>query len=151
MDISININREDVYREVAQTTSYTGAKMTDDPEAYERIFTTDEDKKQLERFWNEAIAAVCEELKRNLEDEEYEDATSIWNLRLNVSSAFDSALLPSINKELFSYLVLSIASKWYVFTNKKEASDYADGAAAILESIHRKVCFKKKPKRPSYN
>ena len=42
-DIVLTVNKESVYEEVAQTTSYTGAKM-DDELAYNRIFTTDEDK-----------------------------------------------------------------------------------------------------------
>ena len=48
-DIALTVNKESVYEEVAQTTSYTGAKMNDEL-AYNRIFTTDEDKSMLERF-----------------------------------------------------------------------------------------------------
>jgi hypothetical protein len=49
IDIILTVNKEKVYEEVAKTTSYTGAKM-DDELAYDRIFTTDEDKSMLERF-----------------------------------------------------------------------------------------------------
>lgn len=48
-DIALTVNKESVYEEVAQTTAYTGAKM-DNELAYNRIFTTDEDKSMLERF-----------------------------------------------------------------------------------------------------
>ena len=64
-DIVLTVNKEKVYEEVAQTTSYTGAKM-DDEHAYERIFTTDEDKSMLERFWNESKNTVCNSLKKIL-------------------------------------------------------------------------------------
>lgn len=63
IDITIAVNKESVYEEVAQTTSYTGAKM-DDEHAYDRIFTTDEDKSMLERFWNESKNTVCNSLKK---------------------------------------------------------------------------------------
>ena len=43
INITLTINKADVYKEVAQTTSYTGAKMDSDGNAYDRIFTTDED------------------------------------------------------------------------------------------------------------
>lgn len=151
MEITIEIDQAKVYEEVAQTTSYTGAKMTDDdPKAYERILTKDEDRPQLERFWGESCAAVCEELKTTLAEDEFIAERMCWRLGLNVSSAFDTALLPSIEKELFSFFVLNITAKWYAFTNKKEAADYGIGAASALESVHRKVCFKKRPKRPSF-
>ena len=38
----LSVKKEDVYNEVAKTTSYTGAKMDDDA-AYDRIFTTEDD------------------------------------------------------------------------------------------------------------
>ena len=52
--IVFQIQKDTVYNEVAKTTSYTGAKMEGDEGAYDRIFTTDEDKIMLERFWNES-------------------------------------------------------------------------------------------------
>lgn len=62
-DIALTVNKESVYEEVAQTTSYTGAKMKDEL-AYNRIFTTDEDKSMLERFWNESKNTACNSLKK---------------------------------------------------------------------------------------
>lgn len=53
IEIVLTIDKENVYWKVAQTTFYTGAKTKmDDNGAYERIFTTDDDKLMLERFWN---------------------------------------------------------------------------------------------------
>lgn len=149
MEIELIINQQDVYEEVAQTTSYTGAKMDADPKAYERIFATDADRSQLRRFWTESCSAVCEKLKKFLEEEN--DTGEEFRLRLNVSQSFDTALRPSMEKELFSFFVMNITGKWYVFTNKGEAADYGVTAAALLESVHRKACYKKKPTRPVYD
>ena len=43
MEITLKVNKEAVYDEVAKTTEYTGAKMTDE-QAYDLIATTEEDK-----------------------------------------------------------------------------------------------------------
>ena len=193
MEVTLDIYKDEVYTEVAQTSSYTGAKMDDDANAYERIFTTDEDKSQLERFWNESCVTFCEIMKRYLVSEldlrnsvikpiekvqpqadeiqpqalggieeipfepwhpnlPIEVTTPIigHRFKLDFSKSFDSALIPSMRQELFSYFVMNITAKWYGFTNKKEAGEYAAAAASLLEGIHRKACYKRKPQRPTY-
>ena len=147
-DIVLTVNKEKVYEEVAQTTSYTGAKM-DDEHAYERIFTTDEDKSMLERFWNESKNTVCNSLKKILLSEI--EASGEYQLSLGVSSSFDEALTESMNRSLFSFFVMSITAKWYTFTNKEEATGYATEAATYMEDVMRKAFFKKRPIRPTYN
>lgn len=151
MEITLSISQSEVFTEVAQTTSYTGAKMDDDANAYERIFTTDEDKNQLKRFWDESRAEVAQTLIRVLSSESMAKDGDTYNVVLNLSCAFDTALQPGMQLGLFSYFVQSIAAKWYVFTNKKEAGDYADRATAILEEVKEKAFFKKKPVRPTYD
>lgn len=153
MEVTFRIDKKAVYTEVAQTTSYTGAKMDNDPEAYDRIFTTDEDKSQLERFWSESCISFCEVMKRFLiNDSEIksEDGSTGHRFGLEFSMSFEPALLSSMRQELFSYFVMNITAKWYVFTNKNEVSEYSTAAASLLEGIHRKACFKRKPQRPVY-
>lgn len=151
MEVTLSISQSEVFKEVAQTTSYTGAKMDEDESAYDRIFTTDEDKKELQRFWDESRAEVAQTFIRMLSSEGMGDDGDTYNLVLNVSVAFDNALLPGMQLGLFSYFVQSITAKWYVFTNKKEAGDYADRGSAILEEVKEKAFFKKKPTRPTYD
>lgn len=146
-EVTIIINKEEVYEEVAQTTSYTGAKMQNDEKAYDRIFTTDGDRSQLERFWNESCVAVCETLKEFVQEERNEKDS--FTLLLSLSSAFDPALEPAMKKELFSFFVTNIVCKWYVFTNKQEAGDFAASAVSMLDGVKRKVYHRRKPMRPS--
>lgn len=148
IDITLTVNKENVYEEVAQTTSYTGAKM-DDEHAYGRIFTTDEDKSMLERFWNECKNTVCNSLKKILVHE-VEEAGE-YRLSLGLSNSFDENLTESMQRSLFSFFVMNITSKWYTFTNKQEATGYATEAATYMEDIMRKAFFKKRPTRPTYN
>jgi hypothetical protein len=144
----LSVKKEDVYNEVAKTTSYTGAKMDDDA-AYDRIFTTEDDKAMLERFWNESKNAIAGSLKKFLASETETGAT--YTLTLELSASFDESLLKSMERSLFSFFVMNITAKWYTFTNKEEATDYAAGAATNVEDIMRKAFFKKKPRRPMYN
>ena len=148
INITLTVNKEKVYEEVAQTTSYTGAKM-DDEHAYDRIFTTDEDKSMLERFWNECRNTVCNSMKKvlNLESE----TDGVFSLALELSNSFDEALTVSMQRSLFSFFVMNITAKWYTFTNKEEATGYATEAATYLEDIMRKAYFKKRPVRPKYD
>ena len=148
INITLTVKKEKVYEEVAQTTSYTGAKM-DDEHAYDRIFTTDEDKSMLERFWNECRNTVCNSMKKvlNLESE----TDGVFSLALELSNSFDEALTESMQRSLFSFFVMNITAKWYTFTNKEEATGYATEAATYLEDIMRKAYFKKRPVRPKYD
>jgi hypothetical protein len=149
MEITLSVSKSAVFNEVAQTTSYTGAKMDDDANAYERISTVDEDQHELQRFWDESRAEIAQTFIRMLSSEGMDGDT--YNLVLNVSVSFDEALLPGMQLGLFSYFVQNITAKWYVFTNKKEAGDFADRGSTILDEVKEKAFFKKKPVRPTYD
>lgn len=158
MEIILSINKDDVMQEVAVTTAYTGGKMIDNDEhAPERISTVDEDENHLERFWEESRADICQELiglvtfEGMTTDLSAMEQKPHYELRLNVSKSFDEALLPSMRLSLRSFFVHNIVAKWYVYTNKGEAGDYADKAATLLDDIHRKAVYKKKPTRPTYD
>lgn len=89
-ELTLIVAKGDVYDEVALTTSYTGSKMGGDPDAYERIYTTTADQAQLNRFWTESRVAVCEALRKFLDDVE-EDETGL-RIVLSLPSSFDDSL-----------------------------------------------------------
>lgn len=148
MEIDFTINKREIYDRVAQTTSYTGAKMTDDNDALDRISTVDEDTSELERFWQETDAEMGNELVRLIAHEQCDGDKLI--IKLNVSESFDMALKPSMDKSLKSYFVQSIAGKWFVYTNKKEAGQYAASARSMLQDFHAKAVHKAQPTIPNY-
>ena len=86
MEHTLSVNKEDVYNEVAKTTSYTGAKM-DDEAAYDRIFTTEEDKTMLERFWDESKNTICNSMKKFLVNEKESNDTYTLHAKELVRSA----------------------------------------------------------------
>lgn len=153
IDITLEVNKAHVYNEVAKTTSYTGDKMQGDDTAYDRIFTTDDDRIMLERFWTEACNAATEQFKPFLvQVSSYPESHGVeldrnYNVELELSSSFDENLKGSIESSLFSFFVAMIVSKWYKFTNKSEADMFATDALGMIEDVMKKIYYRKKPKR----
>lgn len=153
-EITLTVNKAYVYDEVAKTTSYAGAKMmAEDINAYERIFTTDEDRLLLERFWTETCNTATNQFKPFLISLNSQpishgvDLTRDYTVELELSSSFDENLTEAINTSLFSFFVSSIVSKWFAFANKPETEGYVAAAASIMDDVMRKIYYKKKPTR----
>lgn len=157
IEIKLTVNKVSVYDEVAKTTSYTGAKMQDDEKAYDRIFTTDDDRMMLERFWNEASNAATEQFKPFLisvsghSDGRAVDLEKNYEVELGLSNSFDAALKDSIETSLWSFFVSYITSRWFKIANKKEAGEYGNDADGMLDDVMRKIYYKKKPQRVKPN
>lgn len=147
MEVTLTINKESVFNEVAMTAEYTGAKMADET-AYERISLTDENREILNRFWSESKTLICGHLKRMFISEE--DTEDIYNLSLELSESFGRQLTTNLQSSLHHFFVANIISKWYALTNKEEAAGYATAAASYIEDIMRKAYSKEKPSRPSF-
>lgn len=152
-NITLIVNKANVYTEVAKTTSYAGAKMPGDEDAYERIFTTDADRMMLERFWTEAANVATRQLKQFLvgvsqhpESHGVELANN-YEVELRLSSLFDERLVDSIESSLFSYFVMVIVGKWYKFANKAEADGALSEAMGHLEDVVQKIYHRKRPTR----
>lgn len=151
IEIALHIDKANVYDEVAKTTSYTGAKMTEDEGAYNRIFTTDADRQMLERFWCEACDGATEQFKQFItavSTQSEEDSTDKdYDVTLELSNSYDTNLNDSVETSLFSYFVSYIVSRWYKFTNKSEAESYFNDAVGMMDDIRRKIYYRKKPTR----
>lgn len=146
--VNIKIKKSDVYAEVEKTTGYTGAKMDGDGNAYDRIQTTDDDKEVLERFWDEACSATVTQF-RQFVTQATTDTTGDFNVGMELSSAYDETLTPSVETSLTSYFVGYIVGKWYKFTNKGESEAYLADAKRMMDDVVAKVYYRKKPKRPT--
>lgn len=154
MDVVLNIKKAYVYDEVAKLTGYVGAKTIEDTgKAYDRVFTTDDDRLMLERFWREAVGAITDEIKRFITNVSTQanaqtvDVSEVWTANLEMPSNFDNNLIDSINDSLFSYAVNSIVSKWFAITNKEEADMYSGMAVNCGNEAKSKLYYRKKPKR----
>ena len=145
------VHKSEVYNEVAKTTSYTGIKMSGAD--YERIFTTDEDRMMLERFFNEAANSLTDLFKPFLVSvsdtapQHCIDLSHNYVVELELSSSYDEHLSGSIQSSMFSFFTNFIVGSWYKFTNKGEAEGYLGNAANFLLDIKSKLYFRKKPRR----
>lgn len=142
-EVTITIKRDDVYEEVAKTTAYTGSRL--DENEKKRVFTTEDDRTMLERFWQEAKDLMCTNMRRVLT--EVTDTNGTLTLKLSLSDAYNVALTDSIASSMSSYFVTSITAKWFAVMNIPDVTTYANEAAALAEDVLRKVLFKKKPVR----
>lgn len=159
IDITLKAVKADVLNEVARTTAYEGKKDGGEG-AYERIFTTEEDRSMLQRFWDEAASAITESMKRfvtTVSDSYTETVTEdgktssvvvpAYVANLEVSSSYDTALTPSVEKSLFSYFVNAIVSKWNNFVKAEGVARYESEANENMTDIMSKLFYKKKPTR----
>lgn len=149
IEITLNVNKPEVYEEVAKSTAYTGGRMSGLPDAdtrvFDRVFTTDADQEMLERFWDEAASGATEQLKPFLH---FDNSTSTeYEVVLEVSSSYDDTLTGSVQKSLFSYFVAMILSKWFRIANKQEAEIYGNDAIGAMDDVMKKIYYKKKPVR----
>ena len=95
-NLTLTIEKSDIYEEVAKTTAYIGAKnkLEDGKSAFDQVFVTDADLTMIERFLNESLDALRNVLKRFISVGSVVDGTITW--QLEVSSRFDDNLLESI-------------------------------------------------------
>ncbi len=153
IEITLTVNKARVYEEVAKTTSYTGDKMQGDESAYDRIFTKDDDRIMLERFWIETCNAATEQFKQFIvsvsehPESHGVDLSRNYEVELELSSSFDVNLKDSIETSLFSFFVSAIVGKWFKFTNKGEVESFVADAAGMMNDIVSKIFYRKKPKR----
>lgn len=146
MTVTINITKETVLDSVGRLTNYTGSKKTDDSSAYDRIRTTDSDADMLMQFWEPACDGVTEALKRFITS--LTVSNSAYNVTLDLSTSYDTALTSSITTNLTNCIALSIVSRWYRMTNKEDWDAYSKDALGQLDEAMSKIFYKKKPTRP---
>ena len=152
--VVIKIAKVKVYNDVAMTTSYTGHKIKDDATAYDRIFTTDEDREQLERFWVEACNIVTDSLKRfspivskqQLSPVSHGVDLSVnYEVTMSMPDVFDSNLRDDIEASIHSFFVLFVTSRWFRFVHKEEAESYAVDANGMLDTAIRQLRYRLPP------
>lgn len=153
-NVTLEVNKSYVYDEVAKTTAYVGSKMlVEDANAYDRIFTTDEDRLLLERFWVETCNVATNQFKPFLVSLNPQPISHGIELEKNyvasleLPSNFDSSLQEVISTSLFSFFVASIVSKWFTITDKPDAERYTAEAVSIMDDIMRMLFHRKRPKR----
>ena len=159
--IKLTANKLDVYNEVAKTTAYAGSKQLEaDEHAYEHMFTTDEDRLMLERYFAEACNEVVNSLPTSyiVEVSNYNTGTGIdlyadFVLTLEVPEAFPDNLSPSVEASMFFYLTTYITSQWFALQKSDMAIIYKEKSDVFKRDIsvmlHRRSRPVRRRPRPS--
>ena len=156
-DITLTIDKSQVWNEVAKATAYTGAKMVsgEDPGAYDRISTTDQDREMMERFWVEACQLMTQQLKEHVKTVATQeihhgvDLESDYAVTLRVADSYPTALNDAVLGNLTSFVIATVLSKWFRLANKGETEAYATEASAYLLAAVDLLFNRKRPTRPS--
>lgn len=141
--VVLTVSKDTVYQEVAKTTAYTGAKMKDEPQAYDRIPVIDADKVQLDRFWREACQTATQLFMPFLDTTNQEVD---YVATLQMSSSYDVNLNDSVQGALGSMFVNHLIRKWFEVTNRGDLELYQQLEIDALHKLRSMIYFRKKPK-----
>ena len=141
--ITLTLSKRDIFNEIGKSTAYTGAKSDSDANnlLYDRVATVEEDCQLLERYCDVACSEFLEEIKEFVTEVDF-SGESI-NLTLETSGFYDDSLTPSLQTDLFAYLVASISMRWFRITLPERE------AARMLEKALSKLYHRRKPERKS--
>ena len=151
MDVSLSVSKSAVMNEVAKQTSYIGAKITtgDGSNAYDQVFTTNDDYAMLERYWREAVDATTGNLRKFVKTVsampagQSVDLQEVFTLVLDMPARYDSNQDGTIQTALFSYFTHFITSKWLAVAYKTDAEYYERVATEKMRETLFKIYYKK--------
>lgn len=155
--ITIQVSKARVLDEVAKTTAYIGQKATSeqDPDAYNRIATTDANREQLDRYWMEAcsdttmmlghwvVSARSQVLSHHPELGTSADYLVVLALPTNWNRSYEKV----ISELIISSLVNSIVAKWLLLTMPTQAEAYAALASGTEKQIMQVLLERVRPTR----
>ena len=145
-DITIQIDKQEVYEEVSKVTAYIGGKNVDanGKTLYDQVFVTDADKEMIDSFFSSATSNVATALEHTLKDMETNDIDFILTLRM--PGNFRTTMEKPLTESIIEYIENSIVAAWCDITKKDEES-YATNAAALLQQINAMQYLRQRPKR----
>lgn len=145
-DITIQIDKQEVYEEVSKVTAYIGGKNVDanGKTLYDQVFVTDADKEMMDSFFSSATSNVATALEHTLKDMETNDIGFILTLRM--PGNFRKTMEKPLTESIIEYIENSIVAAWCDITKKDEES-YATNASALLQQINAMQYLRQRPKR----
>ena len=145
-DITIQIDKQEVYEEVSKVTAYIGGKNVDTngKTLYDQVFVTDADKEMIDSFFSSATSNVATALEHTLKDMETNDIGFI--LTLSMPGNFRTTMEKPLTESIIEYIENSIVAAWCDITKKDEES-YATNASALLQQINAMQYLRQRPKR----
>lgn len=133
MKIQIGISKAAVMAEIERKTNYTGRKRVGDEDAYDRIRTIDEDREELDNFFDEVRVELVSGLSGRITDES--DDGECYNVEMEVDDSFRLMFKKVLEKALFNVFVYGILARWSRYVDAKEMESNAKLSADSIDSI----------------
>ena len=143
-NISIVIEKSDIFMDVELTASYAGARGGS-VEDFGRVAATVSDRRLLDRFWRESCARLMTVLRPVLHSITQTD--NALSVTLLLSDSTSEALCESIEADCRAYLGAAVAARWFETVRREEAAPAAAFAEASLDELRERIFHRKAPRR----
>lgn len=155
--ITITLYKSELIYDVQNKTYLTGRSRqtggNHEEVANMQANSDDENSNQILRSLGNAFATLKTKLSEYLEESGTSSNDILMNevqnitVELKVPSNFNKATNDTLSAALHQYMVNSAIADWFTITNKNDASDYVNMAAANLEQIREAVNKRVRPER----
>ncbi len=146
--LKISITKDRIFREVARTTAYLGAKgalAAANGEIFDRLATDVGDHPLLGAFLDEAVAALAGRLKGVVTA--LDVAPDAVSVSFALSGSYDDAMTPAVEQGVEAYLGAAVTAYWLRMADPAKEARWREEAEAKAEGIIAAVYFRKAPKR----
>lgn len=146
---TIKIDKDSIFEQIAKKTSYIGSKMKDE-DAYDNIFTTDEDKEFFEEHFELAHAECVEMLfpyamKEITDSEEVQDDG--YSIVITVPKEMSQTTVSLVERQINEYIVSRLIAEWMMVCNIDSHSYWLERYTSIRKQINRTLLSRMKPLR----
>lgn len=146
---TIRIDKDSIFEQIAKKTSYIGSKMKDE-DAYDNIFTTDEDKEFFEEHFELAHAECVEMLfpyamKEITDSEEVQDDG--YSIVITVPKEMSQTTVSLVERQINEYIVSRLIAEWMMVCNIDSHSYWLERYTSIRKQINRTLLSRMKPLR----
>lgn len=115
----------------------------------DRVATIEEDRELLARYRDMACSELIEHLRNFVTKADFSGET--LEMTLEVSGSYDDSFTSSLLTDIFSFIVASIAGRWFRITWKERAGEYEQEAERLVSEAIRKLYHRKRPRRELKN
>ena len=146
---TIRIDKDSIFEQIAKKTSYIGSKMKDE-DAYDNIFTTDEDQEFFEEHFELAHAECVEMLfpyamKEITDSEEVKDDG--YSIVITVPKEMSQTTVSLVERQINEYIVSRLIAEWMMVCNIDSHSYWLERYTSIRKQINRTLLSRMKPLR----
>lgn len=149
MITKIDIDEDKIFTSVSMVTSYIGANAVSEQDinAYDRIFTTDENKEILQTAFHLAVAECVEMLYPYTKQEISDTEKETGSIQLRLPLGFSSSTLELIQVLVKEYIIYYIVTQWLMLVDPNRAQVYAEKYLYAKQKIQTALLSRTRPPR----